>query len=50
MRDCPVCGDPLLADEPWRLREGTPPVGEAEPGDYAHKRCVDTDTNTDHYE
>jgi len=48
MAECPACGDPLYANEEWRLRPGVPPVGDVAPGDYIHERCVGKDTSNDH--
>lgn len=41
--ECPECGEPLHADEDWRITDksliGTE-VGESIEGDYAHERCL----------
>jgi len=45
---CPECGDPMYADEEWKIADrsliGTEIGDEGIEGDYAHTRCVGTDT------
>ena len=45
--ECPECGDPMYADEEWRIIDPSKigmPVGESIEGEYAHARCLeDTD-------
>lgn len=36
---CDVCGEKMYADQEWTLKPGIPPVGDAKPGDYIHKKC-----------
>lgn len=47
MGDCPICGDYLYVDEPWRLMPGVPPGPELETDDdrqvYGHRRCVENE-------
>jgi hypothetical protein len=38
---CPVCGEKMLAYQEWVVRPDLAPVGEAENGDYIHKKCSD---------
>jgi len=46
--NCPICEEPLYADEEWQLRPGRPVGLEVEPGDYAHARCLSAnEVNTD---